>query len=385
MPPLIWLFSLCNLVIGTAAFIVTGILMPLSQGLGVSPQAAGQAMTTYALATALVAPLALLATGRWKRRNALLFSMGSYALGNALCAIASSLPWLLAGRALMGVGAFFTPVAAGIAVSLVPPQQRGKALAFVFLGISLSYVIGVPLGVWVAAQWGWRSAFGLAAAAALLAFALLAWKVPREVQAPGASFQGIGAVLAQSAVQRTLLLTLLYFTAIFLVFSYVGPVMKALVQLEPAGLAKTLALFGCSGVLGTLVGGWANDRFGALRTLRVQLAVLGASMALLPLTQGSYLAMVTVMLVWGTAGFGMMAPQQSRLAALSPEQTPLLLALNTSMLYIGTAAGAVLGAIASVHLGFAQLGWAGLPFVAAGLALLWFAQNSGPAGKPLAH
>ena len=43
----------------------------------------------------------------------------------------------------MGMGAVFTPMAAGIAVAMVAPAQRGRALALVFLGISLAYVVGV--------------------------------------------------------------------------------------------------------------------------------------------------------------------------------------------------------------------------------------------------
>ena len=38
----------------------------------------------------------------------------------------------------------------------------------------------------------------------------------------------------------------------------------------------TLMLFGLSRVVGTVPGGWANDRFGVLRTLRTQLVVLGS-------------------------------------------------------------------------------------------------------------
>jgi MFS transporter, DHA1 family, inner membrane transport protein len=383
MPPILWLFCLCNLVIGSAAFLVTGTLTPLSQGLGVSVQAAGQAMSAYALATAVLAPLALLATGKMNRRSALLLAMGVFAAGNTVCALAPSLPVLLAGRALMGLGAFFMPVAAGIAITLVPAAQRGKALAMVFLGMSLSYVIGVPLGAYTAAQFGWQAPFWGATAALLLMMAAVAWSVPRDIEAPSATFEGLGTLLIRPTVVQALGTTALYFTAIFIVFSYIGPVLKALAGpegMDAKQLAVTLALFGCSGVLGTLVGGAANDRFGALPTLRVQLSVLGTTMLLLPLTAGQPLATLAVMLAWGTAGFGMMAPQQSRLAALSPAQTPILLSLNASMVYIGTALGAVLGGLASVHLGFAQLGWAGLPFVACALALLWFAQNSRPAG-----
>ena len=41
-------------------------------------------------------------------------------------------------------------------------------------------------------------------------------------------------------------------------------------------------LFGIAGVVGTLTGGWANDRFGGQRTLPVQLGVLASTMALVP-------------------------------------------------------------------------------------------------------
>jgi MFS transporter, DHA1 family, inner membrane transport protein len=176
-----------------------------------------------------------------------------------------------------------------------------------------------------------------------------------------------------------LLLTLLYFVAIFIVFSYIGPVLQALVPMGREQQSLTLALFGLSGVAGTLIGGVANDRFGALRTLRVQLALLGCTMLLLPLTAGSWPALVATLLVWGCAGFGMMVPQQSRLAAMAPAQAPMLLSLNTSMLYLGTAAGAIVGGAFAARHGFAQLAWAGVPFVAAGLAILWAVHTSGPA------
>ena len=57
------LLSLANLVIGTGAFVLAGILSGISADLGISVAAAGQAMTAYALATAVLAPLLLAATG----------------------------------------------------------------------------------------------------------------------------------------------------------------------------------------------------------------------------------------------------------------------------------------------------------------------------------
>jgi len=370
MPRLLYLFALCNLVIGTGAFVISGILAPIGADLNVSVAAAGQAMTAYALATAVLAPIALIVTGGWPRRRALCFAMIVFAAGNLLCAFATTLPALLIGRVLMGVGAMFTPIAAGITVALVEPARRGRALSLVFLGISLSYVIGVPLGAWLGLRYGWQVPVTLVVAASLVGVALLAMLLPRDIQAPGASLKNLGGVLRDPAVLWTLSLTLLYFIAIFVVFSYIGPVLQALHPMSAEKLSLTLMLFGLSGVAGTLIGGWANDHFGAQRSLTLQLSVLGAMMLLLPLMQGSYPAMLLVLVIWGVAGFGMMTPQQSRLATLSLVHAPLLLSLNTSMLYFGTAFGAAIGGAAIGPLGFAHLAWVGVPFTVAGLFTL---------------
>jgi DHA1 family inner membrane transport protein len=91
--------------------------------------------------------------------------------------------------------------------------------------------------------------------------------------------------------------------------------------------------------------------------------------------------MVAAFMGWGVAGFGMMAPQQSRLAAASPAQAPLLLSLNSSMMYFGMALGAAAGGAMLPLAGFERLSWVGLPFALAAYALLWWT-TSGPAAAP---
>lgn len=371
MPNLLWLFAAVNLVIGTSAFMLPGILGPLSHGLGVPIAAAGQGMGAYALGVALFGPFALLATGHWPRRRALLACMGVFTLGCLVSALAQELWQFMAGRFLMGVGAVFTPMATSIAVALAPPGQQGRAMSRVFLGMSLSYVVGVPLGTWLAGHYDWHVPLWGAAGLSALATLALAAAVPRQVAAPGASFKGAAALLLRGDVLAVLALTVLYFTAIFSVMSYSAPVFTALVPMEPPQLAFTMVLFGLAGVAGTFIGGWAVDHAGPVRSLRLQLAVLTAMLGLLPFTRGHYPMLVAVIMTWGIAGFSMMAPQLSRLAALSTAQAPLLLSLNTSMLYVGTAIGAALGGAGTLWLGLHRLGWIAAPVAATGLVLLW--------------
>lgn len=378
MPRLLFLFSLLNLMIGSGAFVMTGIVRLVADDLHLSLPAAGQAITAYALSTAVLAPLLLVGTGRWRRKPALLLALALFVLGNVVCATATGLPQLLAGRVVMGLGAAFTPLVAGIAVALVAPAQRGQALALVFLGMSLSYVVGVPLGAWVGFNHGWHTTIWAAAGVSAAGLLALAVWVPGQIDAPGVNFSGLGAVLRRADVLSVMAVTLAYFTAIFAVFSYIGPVLTTLVPMDSSLLSLTLMMFGLSGVAGTLIGGAAHDRFGPRRTIACLLAGLVGAMAVLPFTAGHYPAMLAAMLVWGTSGFGLMAPQQSRLAQMAPAQAPLLLSLNTSMLYLGTALGAVVGGAATAPVGLAHLPWAAAPF---GL-LAWLVFMFGP-GRPL--
>lgn len=372
MPGLLILLSLTNLIIGTGAFVLSSVLVRVSESFGVSVPTAGQVMTVYAASTAVLAPVLLVVTGRWPRKRALQLALLLFTLGNAVCALAPNFAVLLAGRVVMGLGAMFTPISASIAVATSEPQRRGRALATVFLGISLSYVVGLPLGAWLGLRHGWQAPVIAITALSALMLVAVSRRVPANLQAPGASLRGLSGMLVRPEVAWPLALTLLYFTAIFCVFSYIGPVLQALQPMSGERLSLTLMLFGLAGVTGTLLGGWANDRFGPRRSLVVQLSVLGLMMALVPFTQGSYAAVVAVFVVWGTAGFGMMTPQQSRLATAAPQHAPMLFSLNTSMLYFGTALGAAVGGAASSALGFARLSWIGVPLAALGLLTLAF-------------
>jgi len=372
MPFILYVFALTNLVIGTGAFVLSGILQPLAASLHVSVAAAGQVMTAYALASATLAPLLLLATGSWPRKRAIALALLLFASGSVLCASAGSLTALLAGRVLMGTGSVFSALAAGLTVALVAPERRGSALSLAFLGMSLSYAIGVPLGAWLGFTYGWQTPVWLVAGASVLALALLMALLPSRVRASSANFAGLGDAARQWPVLRVWLRTMLYFTAISCVFTYIGPVLLALSPITPAQLSFTLVVFGLSGVAGTILGGLAVDRMGPLPTIRVLLALLAAMMALLPVTRGQYVLTLAALVVWGMAGFGSNSPQQVLLVARSPQHAPMLISLNGSMVYVGTAAGAVIGGMSIATLGFDQLAWLGLPFALLAIATLGF-------------
>ena len=381
IPKLLYFLSICNLALGSSAFVLGSIVSDVARDLQVSAATAGQAMTAYALATAVLAPPMLVLLARWPRRWALSTSLALVAMGGAVCALSPSITWVYIGRVLMGVGAVFTPMGAGIAVSSVAPELRGRALATAFLGMSLSYVVGIPLGAWIAAHYDWRTAILFFAAFTGLMSILCVFVIPANLKVPTASFSGAIALISRSDVLRILGLTLLYFSAIFSVFSYIGPVLNHLQQLTANELSLTLTLFGVSGVIGTITGGLASDKFGPRKTLTFQLIGMIVMMVLLPLSKGAYWPMASILFVWGICGFGMMSPQQIRLANADMQRAPLLLSLNTSMLYLGTALGAIVGGIASQKVGFENISGVTSLFVVAAFLLLITTPQKGVAAK----
>lgn len=381
LPPLLAWFALCNFVLGTGAFGLSGYLGPLADDLGIPIGLAGQTMTAYALANALLAPLVMVWTRHWSRRRLMLSALGLYGAGALLCVLSPSFGVLMLGRVLMGVGAVFTPVAAGVAVGMVAAAQRGRALSRTFLGMSLSYVLGMPLGAWVGLALGWRWPLALVAVLALGLVWWMARQLPAEAVGEAPPATPLRGLLAQGDITLALGFTLLYFTAIFTVSAYMGPVQMALNPLSATGLSGVLMCIGLAGVAGTLLGGWASDRVGPRRTLFVLAGVMTTMMLLLPLTAGTLLATVLVCGLWSLCGFGMMTPQQARLAEQAFSQAPMLMSLNASMVYIGTALGSAVGGWAIPHTGFAQLAWVGAGFALLAWASLWWRRprNTTPA------
>ena len=107
-------------------------------------------------------------------------TLAVFALTNIASAFAPDYTSLLVLRLIMlGIGALYTPQAAGTAGLIVPVEKRGSTIAYIFLGWSLAIAVGLPLITFIASRYGWRAAYGGVGALACLSFALLVSGLPR--------------------------------------------------------------------------------------------------------------------------------------------------------------------------------------------------------------
>ena len=144
--PLLALF-IAAFAFGTTEFVIAGVLPQVAEGLGVSIPAAGTLVSGYALGIAVGGPLLTLATARLSRKTLLLSLTVAFTIGQAACALAPDFASMLLLRVAVAVahGAYFG-VAMVVAIGLVREDQRGMAVAVVLAGLTVSNIVGVPLG-----------------------------------------------------------------------------------------------------------------------------------------------------------------------------------------------------------------------------------------------
>ncbi|MER8105270.1 MFS transporter [Kitasatospora sp. NPDC094016] len=366
MPVRLLLLALGTFAMGTDSMVVAGILGPIAADLGVSVPAAGQLVTVFALGYALLAPALAALTARWPRRRLLLTALAVFSAANALSALAPNYGLLLATRVLAAAGAaLYTPTANAVATTLVAPERRGRALATVLGGMTVATALGVPLGTWVG-RGDWRMTMWLVTAlgvAALAGLALLLRDLPAPVAAPG--LRARLAPLGQRRVLGAAATTLAFFLAFQCVYIYLATAVSGATGGDADRLSLVLLTAGVMSVAGSWLGGRLVDRVGVRRVLLTGSTVAAGAFAALPWLGRSMPGALVYAAVVPLAGWAVSVALPHRLASIDPGNAPLLISLNSSALYLGTAAGGVAGSAA-----IAVLGGRWFPFAAAGLALV---------------
>jgi predicted MFS family arabinose efflux permease len=224
---LYWL-ALGTFAIGTEGFMIAALLTMIAADIRVSLAQAGLLVSIFALAYATSSPVLTALTGRMDRRRLLIASMSLFAVLNLAAATTHTFLALAAARVLLAFAAgLFTPNANALAGTLVPAEQRGRAIAMVNGGLTAAIALGVPLGALVGERLGWRMTFVGVGALSAIAAVGLARGLPRGVGAAmvTASLGDRVRAVRDPRVARTLLVTTLWAGGSYAVYTYVAPLL----------------------------------------------------------------------------------------------------------------------------------------------------------------
>jgi DHA1 family inner membrane transport protein len=385
--PLVALF-VAAFAFGTTEFVIAGLLPQVAEGLAVSIPRAGYLVTGYALGIAIGGPLATIATSSVPRRTLLIAVAVLFTLGQLACALAPGFASMLAVRVAIAIahGVFFG-VAMVVAVQLVAEEKRGMAVAFVLAGLTVSNIVGVPIGAAIGGQFGWRATFWAMFALGIVAtVAMIALLPPANAaSAAPARLRDEVRVLGRQQVWSSLLIMQMLMIAQFVPFTYLVPMLTDVTGLSPDIVPLVLLANGIGATAGVFLGGRMvgaamMPRLIALVVVNAALLALMYAVAPLPLP------MIAVVMLWGCICFSIGTPIQTRILSWTTDAPNLASSLIPAGFNVGIAMAATIGSL------LLEAGWGyrSLPVLGVGsmlaaalvAALSWRAETRAGAAQP---
>ena len=356
MPIAIYALALAAFAVGTAEFVVSGILPPLAADLFITLPTAGMLVTAYAAGVAIGGPILSVLVARFSPRPVLIGVLAAFAGSQLLCAIAPDYALLLLARVISSAahGAFF---AVGVVVvsRLIPFEKRGGAFSLFIGGVTIANLLGLPGGAAIGVTFGWRATFVAVGALGLVAMLAIIWRLPslpagdRTTNSLASQFRE----LRHHQVYLSYLIIIICMIGLIAFTTYQVAMLTEITRIDPTIVPLYLLLGGVGSILGIYLGGRATD----WKPMHWLVGVLVAQ-ALLLFGISAYGLYDKVLVAFnlfaiGVAGFGFSTPLQARIVHAARAAPNLAAALTSSAFNIGIALGALIGGMlldAGVHL-----------------------------------
>lgn len=349
------------LALTTAAFVTVltealpaGVLPAMSADLGVGESATGQLVTVYAVGTAVTAIPLVAATASWRRRRLLLVAVVGFAVANTVTAVSSWFPVALAARFVAGIAAGVVwALLAGYARRLVPAESAGRAIAVVMAGIPVALSLGIPAGTFLGGAVGWRAAFWVMTAIAVV---LLGWILLAVPDFPGEASgrPQVAAAARMPGVVPVLVVTAAFVLGHNVLYTYIATFLGAVGM--GGSVDVVLLVFGVASIVSIWLVGAMIDR--RLRALTVAATVLVAVAAgALGVLADSPVVVCAAVALWGLGWGGVPTLLQTAVAQAGGPAADTAQAMLVTLWNVAMAGGGVVGGVLLAAAGPTSFPW----------------------------
>lgn len=140
------------------------VMMPLGPQLmrlfQILPHQFSNLVASYTFSAAVAGLLGAFLVDRFDRKVALLFCYAGFLLGTLACALSPTYETLLMARIVSGAfGGVSGAMVLTIVGDIVPLERRASAMGIIMSSFALASILGVPVGLWLAAVWSWHAPF----------------------------------------------------------------------------------------------------------------------------------------------------------------------------------------------------------------------------------
>lgn len=352
------IFFLTMFLIGTDTFLISPLLPTLSQLYGISTAVSGWMVSAYAIGYAVFALFAGPISDGQDRKKVMIWGLLAFSLSTLLCGFAFNFQLMLLFRLLAGISASFVrpQVWASIPV-VVERKDVVKVMGYATAGLSVSQLVGIPIGSYLAAV-SWHAPFFVISLLSFTLLALIVFVLPQleVVQRKRFSFFKIYAKVLNN--KRALSYLFAYFvfqTGSFTVMTFISTWFTKSFGLTLAGVGTAMIAIGGGNLAGSLFGSRIVDWLGLERSFLYELVALIVLYLILPFVHIFWLAEVLLTVTFLVNGF-IFPLFMTTLQSTATDARSTISSLSNAAMYFGeTIAGIVGGILFNQFYGFSAI------------------------------
>ncbi|MEZ9401602.1 MFS transporter [Vibrio cyclitrophicus] len=360
IPFQVWILTLAAFAIGTAEFVIAGILPQIATSLSITEGQAGYLISAYALAIVIGGPILTIYLARFNKKMVLIGLMALFIIGNILSALAPSYPLLLASRVIAGLvqGPFYG-IGAVVATNLVSEKMAGRAVGQMFAGLTLANVLGVPAGTWVSLQFGWHTTFFTVAALGTIAMISILTSIKSSGHSEAKDIKTQLLAFKNPMLLISLAITAFAWSGFMTLYGYLAPIAMHITGYGQESVTWILVIVGVGLIIGNTLGGRSSDKDLGKASMFWAVAMI-VSLVVVGLVVDNKILFVAAAFVFGIASFANVPAMQLRVMNHGGEGQELAATANISAFNLANAFGGFLGGMVLDS----QLGAGLIPFTA---------------------
>jgi MFS family permease len=190
-----------NIALNMAQFMVNTLIPNYAQHMGATAVIVGMVSSLFAVTALGIRPIVGPATGYFRSNRLLAVSVGIIMLAFISYAFATSIPVLMVGRLLHGVGmGFLAPLSLSLATDALPSHKIASGIGIFSLGQAVSTAIGPSLGLALVHAFGYSVTFVVGAAILSVVLVLVLKLQTREPDKSGGFKISLNNIIATEVI-----------------------------------------------------------------------------------------------------------------------------------------------------------------------------------------
>lgn len=371
MPFQVWILTLAAFAIGTAEFVIAGILPQIATSLSITEGEAGYLISAYALAIVVGGPILTIYLARFNKKAVLTGLMALFIIGNILSAFAPTYNLLLVSRVIAGLvqGPFYG-IGAVVATNLVSEKMAGRAVGQMFAGLTLANVLGVPAGTWSSLQFGWHNTFLTVAAFGAVAMVSILMSIKSTGHGEAKNIKAQLMAFKNPMLLISLAITAFAWSGFMTLYGYIAPIAMHITGYSEDAVTWILVIVGLGLIIGNTLGSRSADKNLNKASMFWAIAMI-ISLIIVGLVIDNKILFVIAAFVFGIASFANVPAMQLRVMNHGGEGQELAATANISAFNLANAFGGILGGmVLDSHMGASMIPYSAVIVPVIGLLLI---------------